>query len=114
MDRETIDCGTADLRPTDRGTIDYPTIHTRSRDRKRAGIPARKLPETGMKRDHDVRSRLEQLLGPRGYLSKSEDLKLYEYDGGIDKARPDYVVFPQTTDDVVAIVKLANELAIPI
>jgi glycolate oxidase len=67
-----------------------------------------------MKRDHDVRSRLEQLLGSRGYLSKSEDLKLYEYDGGIDKARPDYVVFPQTTEDVVAIVKLANELAIPI
>src|SRR6266404_4177091 len=57
---------------------------------------------------------VEKILGPRGYLHKPEDLTLYEYDGGVDKSRPDYVVFPQTTDDVVAIVKLANELSMPI
>jgi glycolate oxidase len=62
----------------------------------------------------EVSERLEAILGPRGFLSKQEDLTLYEYDGGIDKARPDFVVFPQSTTDVVAIVKLANELAIPI
>ncbi|MDQ6758292.1 MAG: FAD-binding protein, partial [Acidobacteriota bacterium] len=51
---------------------------------------------------------IEQLLGPRGYLYRSEDLTLYEYDGGVDKARPDLVVFPRSTADVVAIVKIAN------
>jgi glycolate oxidase len=57
---------------------------------------------------------IEQLLGPRGYLHKPEDLTLYEYDGGVDKSRPDMVVFPQSTADVVAIVKLAAEYKLPI
>src|SRR6266404_4087376 len=55
---------------------------------------------------------VEKILGPRGYLHKPEDLTLYEYDGGIDKSRPDLVVFPESTEDVVAIVKLANELGL--
>jgi glycolate oxidase len=58
--------------------------------------------------------RVEQLLGPRGYLYKPEDLTLYEYDGGVDKSRPDLVVFPRSTEDVVAIVKLAAEYELPI
>ena len=57
---------------------------------------------------------VENILGPRGYLHKPEDLTLYEYDGGIDKARPDLVVFPQSTEQVVAIVKLAHEREIPL
>ena len=57
---------------------------------------------------------IHKLLGPRGYLHKPEDLKLYEYDGGVDKARPDLVVFPRSTEDVVAIVKLAREHHMPI
>jgi hypothetical protein len=54
-----------------------------------------------------LHEQIEKLLGPRGYLYKPEDLTLYEYDGGVDKSRPDMVVFPQSTGDVVAIVKLA-------
>jgi len=61
-----------------------------------------------------LHQRVEQLLGPRGYLYKPEDLTLYEYDGGVDKSRPDLVVFPQSTADVVAIVKLAAEYKLPI
>ncbi len=61
-----------------------------------------------------LHQRIEQLLGPRGYLYKPEDLTLYEYDGGVDKSRPDLVVFPQSTADVVAIVKLAAEYNLPI
>ncbi len=41
-------------------------------------------------------------------------MTLYEYDGGVDKSRPDLVVFPQSTADVVAIVKLAAEFDLPI
>ena len=57
--------------------------------------------------------RLAALLGPRGYLDRPEDLALYEYDGGIDKHRPDVVVFPRTTKDVAAIVKIAREFGVP-
>src|SRR6266852_6285213 len=57
---------------------------------------------------------VDRLLGSRGYLHKAEDLALYEYDGSVDKARPDLVVFPQSTEDVVAMVKLAAEFGLPI
>ncbi len=57
---------------------------------------------------------VEEIVGPRGYLDKPEDLTLYEYDGSIDKARPDLVVFPQSTEEVVALVKLANKSGIPV
>ena len=58
--------------------------------------------------------RVEKIVGSRGYLHRPEDLTLYEYDGGVDKSRPDMVVFPESTEQVVAIVKLADELGIPI
>jgi glycolate oxidase len=61
-----------------------------------------------------LHARVEKILGPRGYLYKPEDLTLYEYDGGVDKSRPDLVVFPKSTADVVAIVKLAAEYSLPI
>ncbi len=61
-----------------------------------------------------LHQRIQKLLGPRGYLYKPEDLTLYEYDGGVDKSRPDIVVFPRSTEDVVAIVKLAAEFELPI
>ena len=59
-------------------------------------------------------SRVEALLGPRGYLHRSEDLALYQYDGGIDAAIPELVAFPQSTEEVVALVKLAAEFDTPI
>lgn len=55
-----------------------------------------------------------RLLGPRGYLHRPEDLTLYEYDGGVDKARPDLVAFPQSTEDVSALLKIASEHHLPI
>jgi glycolate oxidase len=61
-----------------------------------------------------LHARVEKILGPRGFLYKPEDLTLYEYDGGVDKSRPDLVVFPQSTAEVVAIVKLAAEYQLPI
>ena len=61
-----------------------------------------------------AKEKLAQLLGPRGYLDRPEDLTLYEYDGSVDKARPDIVVFPRTTEDVVGIVKISQEFGIPI
>src|SRR5580658_8968747 len=57
---------------------------------------------------------LKELVGPRGYLDSPHDLALYEYDGGVDKARPELVVFPRTTEEVAAIVKLTAQHQIPI
>ncbi|MEO8595576.1 MAG: FAD-linked oxidase C-terminal domain-containing protein [Candidatus Solibacter sp.] len=56
---------------------------------------------------------MHALLGPRGYLHSLQDLALYEYDGGIDKHAPDLVCFPRTTQDVAALVKLAQEFNVP-
>src|ERR1700736_6795354 len=57
---------------------------------------------------------VDRLLGPRGYLSRPEDLTLYEYDGSVDKARPDLVVFPRSAEEVAAIVRLSKEHNLPI
>jgi glycolate oxidase len=57
---------------------------------------------------------IDSLLGPRGYLHRPEDLALYEYDGSVDKARPDLVVFPRSAADVAALVQIAKENNIPI
>src|SRR5260370_17993801 len=61
-----------------------------------------------------AKKELTALLGPRGYLDRPEDLSLYEYDGSIDKSRPDMVVFPRTTEDVVSIVKITRAHNVPI
>src|SRR5690242_11049858 len=60
------------------------------------------------------KARIAALLGPRGYLDRPEDLTLYEYDGGVDKSRPDLVVFPRTTEEVAGVVKIAQECGVPI
>src|SRR6202045_4210731 len=61
-----------------------------------------------------AKDKLAQLLGPRGYLDRPEDLSLYEYDGSVDKARPDIVLFPRSTEDVVAIVTISRDFDVPI
>ena len=57
---------------------------------------------------------LEEGLGKNAVLSEPFDLALYEFDGGVDKAKPEAVVFPQSTADVVAILKIARYYAVPI
>jgi glycolate oxidase len=62
----------------------------------------------------EAQEKLAALLGPQGCLDRPEDLALYEYDGGVDKARPEMVVFPRSTADVAAIVEIARECRIPL
>src|SRR5512143_1290186 len=61
----------------------------------------------------EAKQESEALLGPRGYLDRAEDLTLYEYDGGVDKHRPEMVGFPRSTEDVVAIVNIARGHKVP-
>ncbi len=57
---------------------------------------------------------LETALGKQFVLAQAEDRRLYAYDGGVDKALPDAVVFPRTTEDVVAVLKVARDFEIAI
>ena len=57
---------------------------------------------------------LEKLLGSSSVLFQPEDVLLYEYDGSVEKGRPDIVVFPTTTQEVSQIVKLAAKHIVPI
>jgi glycolate oxidase len=61
-----------------------------------------------------AKQKFATLLGAGGYLERSEDLKLYEYDGGVDKHPPDLVVFPRATAEVSSIVKIAREYQLPV
>jgi glycolate oxidase len=56
-----------------------------------------------------VTATLEAELGKAGVLWQPADLKLYEYDGGVDKALPEVVVFPRSTEQVVAALRIARE-----
>jgi glycolate oxidase len=57
---------------------------------------------------------LNSLLGPGNVLHQKEDVMLYEYDGSMEKGRPDVVVFPHTTEEVSRIVKLAGKHQVPV
>ncbi|MCE9529944.1 MAG: FAD-binding protein [Planctomycetes bacterium] len=58
--------------------------------------------------------RLRTIVGPEGILTSKSDLMVYECDGfTIEKNQPDVVVFPTTTEQIVRIVKLCNELNVP-
>ncbi|MFN0053667.1 MAG: FAD-binding oxidoreductase [Planctomycetales bacterium] len=57
---------------------------------------------------------LAQIVGSTGMLTEREELLVYECDGyTIEKQVPDTVVFPTTTEQVVAIVRLCHEHRVP-
>src|SRR6516225_7169102 len=57
---------------------------------------------------------LRAIFGDEGLLAGSDELLVYECDGfTIEKSVPDVVVFPTTTEQVVAIVKLCNQHEVP-
>src|SRR5437016_6013605 len=57
---------------------------------------------------------LNRITDPQAVLWRPEDLMLYEYDGLSSVRPPDAVVFPETTEQVVKIVKLAAKLKVPV
>ena len=57
---------------------------------------------------------LQAKLGKSSLLTSDADLRLYAYDGGVDRHQPDAVVFPSTTDDVVHIIEAALHSGVPI
>ncbi|MCS7314234.1 MAG: FAD-linked oxidase C-terminal domain-containing protein [Bryobacterales bacterium] len=62
----------------------------------------------------EARQELVRLFGPGGYLDEPEDLALYEYDGSPDRGRPEMVVFPRSTGQVSALMRIAASYGIPV
>ena len=57
---------------------------------------------------------LKKIAGPAAVLERAEDLMLYEYDAGICTGSPRAVVFPETTEQVSRIMRLANDSGFPV
>src|SRR5947199_4374382 len=58
--------------------------------------------------------RLRSIVGAGNVLSSPSDLLVYDCDGfTIEKNKPDVVVFPNSTEQIVAIVKACNDLGVP-
>src|SRR5438128_1356968 len=58
--------------------------------------------------------RLRAIVGPGGMLTSPSDLLVYECDGyTIEKNKPDVVVFPTSTEQVVQIIRACNEAGVP-
>ncbi|MBC7817316.1 MAG: FAD-binding protein, partial [Planctomycetaceae bacterium] len=71
-------------------------------------------PLTTTNRSQQLLDRLRDVVGEEGLLHKSEQLLVYECDGYVvEKKCPDVVVFPTSTEQVVAIVKLCHEFDVP-
>jgi glycolate oxidase len=65
-------------------------------------------------RKQQVRRELDSMLGRGGVLSDPDELLVYESDGlTLFRALADFVVFPTSTEQVAAIVKLANRENLP-
>ena len=64
--------------------------------------------------DPQAIEKLRHIVGPKGLLERPQDLMLYEYDGSIEKGRPECVVFPTSTEDVVGIVEVARDFKLPL
>ena len=75
---------------------------------------ARKKTRRSTQMDSRLLHDLKKLLGPEAVLHKPEELLLYEYDGSIEVARPDCVVFPRSAADVSQIARLANRYKVPL
>ena len=62
----------------------------------------------------DILAELCDIVGEDWVISKKDDLIVYECDGyTLDKSQPEVVVFPQTTEQVVQIVKLSKRHGVP-
>jgi len=61
-----------------------------------------------------VVDQLRKIAGRDAVLDRPEDLMLYEYDAGVRKCTPAAVVFPQNTEHVSQIMRLASSAGFPV
>ncbi len=64
--------------------------------------------------DKKIIKHLHKIFGKENVLTQHKDLVFYQYDASLDRGMPDAVVFPRSTEQIVALVKLAREHRIPL
>jgi glycolate oxidase len=64
--------------------------------------------------DRGVIRRLERAVGREGVLWRPEELLAFEYDGTIEKALPQAVVFPTSAEQVSEVVRIALAAGLPV
>jgi glycolate oxidase len=62
----------------------------------------------------DIAAELREAIGAEKVLSSPIDLIAYSFDSTFEQHTPDVVVLPETTEEVVAVVKLAAQHKVPI
>jgi glycolate oxidase len=63
--------------------------------------------------DKKIIRELEKLLGLDAVVSSADELLMYQYDGSVEEARPECVVFPRTTADVSGIARISAKYGVP-
>lgn len=64
--------------------------------------------------NQQIIDRLREIAGDGNVLTSDMDLLLYSYDASLDRARPDVVVLPGSTQEVSRIMTLAHQEKIPV
>ena len=64
--------------------------------------------------DRRVIRRLERAVGSKSVLWRPEEVIAFEYDGTIEKAQPQAVVFPTSARQVADVVRIALDAALPV
>lgn len=64
--------------------------------------------------DPTAAQRLREIVGPERYRDDPESLTCYSYDGFVVESSPDAVLYPSTTAEVSAILRVASEFRIPV
>jgi glycolate oxidase len=62
----------------------------------------------------EVVRELQRALGKERVLSTPEELVAYEFDGTIERGKPQAVVFPEATEHVAAAVRIAHRFDVPV
>ncbi len=63
--------------------------------------------------DATLKRALVRTLDKRRVLTRPHQLRLYEYDASLDRGLPDAIVFPETTAETAAVVRLAHQAGVP-
>ena len=76
--------------------------------------PGHHMPVDRMQQATPVVRALVGALGERTVLWQPYDLYLYSYDGSIDRARPEAVVLPSSTEEAAAAMRICAEHGVPV
>ena len=64
--------------------------------------------------DRKIIKKLQEIVGNERLTTAAEELSCYSYDGTGRIFQPEAVAFPETTEEIAAILKLANEYRFPV